>query len=228
MKLKRKEAAFPERAIPIQESTGAAKRVKEIRDIYLHLKAQKKKLAETLDALEKALAHLRQEAVALGVDLPLTDEALSVARKAILPLEEKAKEGAQPARKKILVVDDDPVILRLIGYFLEKEGLTVVQAESAEEGIKKILEEKPNLLILDVMMPGMNGFQMLEKLQSYPHIPKPPVIFLSSLAEEEDVLRGLRAGWDYIIKPFSPAILIAKITNLLAIQNDSLLQRGSR
>lgn len=228
MKLKRKEAAPSEPAIPIQKSTGAARRVKEIRDIYLHLKAQEKKLAETLDALEKALAHLRQEAVALGVDLPLTDEASSVARNAILPPEEKTKEGAQPAKKKILVVDDDPVTLRLIGYFLEKEGLTVVQAESAEEGIKKMLEEKPNLLILDVMMPGMNGFQMLEKLQSYPYIPKPPVIFLSILAEEEDVLRGLRAGWDYIIKPFSPAILITKITKLLAIQNDSLLQRSSR
>lgn len=228
MELKRKEAAPPEAVIPMQKSTGAAKRVKEIKDIYLHLKAQKKKLAETLDALEKALAHLRQEAVTLGVDLPLTDETSSAARNAVLPPKEKTKAEAQPAKKKILVVDDDPVTLRLIGYFLEKEGLTVVQAESAEEGIKKILEEKPNLLILDVMMPGMNGFQMLEKLQTYSHIPKPPVIFLSSLAEEEDVLRGLRAGWDYIIKPFSPAILIAKITNLLAIQNDSPLQRSSR
>lgn len=227
MQPKRSREAQQQSIASTQKSARGAERVKEISHIYLHLNAQKRKLKETLEALEKALAHLRKEAEALGVNLPSEQESSAEARQTSPSPEEISIPEPQPAKKKILVVDDDPVTLRLISYFLEKEGLAVTQAESAEEGIKKILEEKPDLLILDVMMPGMNGFQMLEKLHSQPEAPRPPVIFLSSLAEEEDVLRGLKAGWDYIIKPFSPAILIAKIEKILAIKNDSLSQPGS-
>ncbi|MCX7973678.1 MAG: response regulator [Candidatus Aminicenantes bacterium] len=216
----------------MQDPEKLAKRIEEIKETYFNLQAQKQKLLETLEAIDKALTELVKEAEGLGTTLP-TEPFLS-------PFQMSLKSESSPQlknkdtafdfsrqKKKVLVIDDDPVTLRLITYFLEREGFVVDQAESGEEGLKKILVEKPDLLLLDIMMPGINGFQLAEKLQASPELVKLPIIFLSSLADEEDVLRGLKAGWDYIIKPFSPPILLAKIEKLLKIKHESFSQPHS-
>ncbi|MDI6844902.1 MAG: response regulator [Candidatus Saccharicenans sp.] len=118
--------------------------------------------------------------------------------------------------KKVLVVDDDPTTVKIITYLLEKEGIQVVSASSGAEGLKKAFQEKPDLIILDVMMPELNGFQFLNIFRRAEGQTRTPVIFLSSLAEEADVITGLESGAvDYLIKPFSPQVLLTKIKKSL-------------
>ena len=117
-----------------------------------------------------------------------------------------------PPGKKILVVDDDATTVKIISYLLEKEGYQVVAASSGAEGLKKAFQENPDLIILDVMMPELNGFQFLNIFRRAEGPVYTPVIFLSSLGEEADVITGLESGAvEYLIKPFSPQVLLAKI-----------------
>lgn len=122
-------------------------------------------------------------------------------------------------KKKILVVDDDPTTVKIIAHFLEKENFTVSTSLSGSEGLKKAFQEKPDLILLDIMMPDLNGFQFLSIFQKDEQAARIPVIILSSLAEEAEVLRGLETGAiDYMTKPFSPAVLLAKIKKNLNAQ----------
>lgn len=113
---------------------------------------------------------------------------------------------------KILVIDDDPTTVRIIAHFLQKENYAVSSSQSGIEGLKKAFKENPSLILLDIMIPDLNGFQFLsiyKKDEENAHV---PVVILSSLAEEADVLKGLEIGAaDYITKPFSPQVLLAKI-----------------
>jgi len=114
--------------------------------------------------------------------------------------------------KKILVVDDDLTTVKIISHFLQKENYRVSTSLSGVEGLKKAFQEAPDLILLDVMMPDLNGFQFLSIYRKNEENARTPVVILSSLSEEADVLKGLEIGAvDYIIKPFSPLVLIAKI-----------------
>ena len=112
---------------------------------------------------------------------------------------------------KVLVVEDEPNVLKLIQIKLGKEGFDVSTASDGEEGLKKALSENFDVIILDVMMPKMDGFSVLKHIKT--EIDDPPiVIMLTAKGQETDVVEGLSVGADdYIVKPFSPRELIARI-----------------
>ena len=114
------------------------------------------------------------------------------------------------SKKTILAVDDESSILDLLKFNLEKEGFNFISAEDGEEGINKVLNEKPDLLLLDVMIPKMDGLSVCKKIrQENINI---PIIMLSARGEEIDKVLGLEIGADdYITKPFSPREDIARI-----------------
>lgn len=112
----------------------------------------------------------------------------------------------------ILVVDDDPEIRTIVCHHLQKAGYYVMTAESADEALEKELEVIPDLLILDKMMPGMDGFDFLEKLKSATSASSIRVIMLTSCDRDEDIVEGLDTGADdYITKPFIPDVFLARI-----------------
>ena len=114
------------------------------------------------------------------------------------------------SKKTILAVDDESSILDLLKFNLDKEGFNFISAEDGEEGINKVLNEKPDLLLLDVMIPKMDGLSVCKKIrQENINI---PIIMLSARGEEIDKVLGLEIGADdYITKPFSPREVIARI-----------------
>ncbi len=118
--------------------------------------------------------------------------------------------------KKILAVDDDADILTLVRYNLEKEGFKVFTAESGEEALEKARKSKPDLLILDLMLPGMNGLEVCRLLKSDSATRNMPVLILTAKGEETDIVVGLELGADdYLTKPFSPRVLAARVRALL-------------
>lgn len=117
---------------------------------------------------------------------------------------------------KILVVDDDAVIQQLIEVNLELEGYEVVKASNGEEALARVADEAPDLVLLDVMMPRMNGRDVCRKIKGDPETANIPVIFLSARAQDLDVEAGLELGADaYVTKPFDPANLLETIADLL-------------
>jgi CheY-like chemotaxis protein len=128
------------------------------------------------------------------------------------PVQSGTMAGLAIAKKKILIVEDDPVSRRLLSHFLEKENYAVVNAANAEDGIRSLSQEKPDLVLLDIMLPGADGFQFLARLKEDKDVPAPPVFIISSLAQESGIVKALQAGaMDYILKPFSPQVILAKI-----------------
>jgi len=120
---------------------------------------------------------------------------------------------------KILIIEDDPIVIKLIGYFLIKENYSVSFGFNGEEGLVKAIKEKPDLILLDIMMPVMDGFQLLEILKTDKELANIPIIILSSLSQDADILRALKKGAsDYLTKPLSPQILLAKIKKNLPSQ----------
>ena len=118
--------------------------------------------------------------------------------------------------KKILVTEDDPSSLRLLVYTLQHEGYQVLTAANGLEGLKKALQEKPDLVILDVMLPGMDGFDVCHRLRSEPQTAKTPIIMLSAKGQEMDKTTGLQVGADcYMSKPWSRTELLPKIATML-------------
>lgn len=119
--------------------------------------------------------------------------------------------------KKILIVEDDKFLRELIAQKLIREGYQVSQAVDGEEGIKKIKEEKPDLILLDLILPGIDGFEVLSRIKEDPIFAQTPVIILSNLGQKEDVEKGLKIGAvDYLIKAhFTPGEIIEKIKNAL-------------
>jgi CheY-like chemotaxis protein len=131
------------------------------------------------------------------------------------PPQPGAIAGPVNGKRKILIVEDDPISRKLLNHFLEKENYTVLTAASAEEGFQSIGREKPDLILLDIMLPGVDGFQFLSRLKENESGPPPPVFVISSLAQESDIVKALQAGaTDYILKPFSPKVILVKISQL--------------
>ena len=115
--------------------------------------------------------------------------------------------------KLILVVDDEPRMIRFIRLNLELEGYRVSEASNGLEALDKVRQELPDLVLLDVMMPEMDGFEALEHIREISNV---PVIMLTVKAEEEDKVRGLELGADdYVTKPFSPRELSSRIKAVL-------------
>jgi len=113
----------------------------------------------------------------------------------------------------ILVVDDEPRIRKFVRMNLELEGFRVIEADNGLEALEKVREELPDLVLLDVMMPEMDGFEALEHIREISNV---PVIMLTVKANEEDKVRGLEVGADdYVTKPFSPRELTSRIRAVL-------------
>ncbi len=116
-------------------------------------------------------------------------------------------------KRTILVVDDEPHMVQLITLNLESEGYSVVSADNGYEGLVKLSREMPDLVLLDIMLPDMSGFEALKKMRESSSV---PVIFLSVKREESDRVHGLDLGADdYISKPFSPRELLSRIRAVL-------------
>lgn len=117
---------------------------------------------------------------------------------------------------KILVVDDEPDILDLVELSIASEGFDVIKATNGEEAIQQAERESPQLILLDISMPGMDGFETLEALRENPETEAIPVILLTARAQISDKLRGISSGAeDYITKPFNPSELIERVKSSL-------------
>lgn len=117
---------------------------------------------------------------------------------------------------RILVVDDDPDVLGTTARALSREGYEVDVAGSAEQALKQLEKQHPDLIMLDIMMPKMNGLELCRELRAKPEHAARPILFLSALGQTDDVVEGLDAGGDdYIVKPFELAELSARVRALL-------------
>lgn len=120
------------------------------------------------------------------------------------------------AHEKILLIEDEKDILELIAYNLECSGYDVTKASNGEDGLKLAKKLVPDLVLLDLMLPGMDGFDVCRELKLDKKTRKIPVIMLTARGEDTDIVSGLELGAeDYITKPFSPKILIARIRTVL-------------
>lgn len=118
--------------------------------------------------------------------------------------------------KKILIADDEPDFVELISMRLEVNGFEVVAAKDGQEAIDKTKKEKPDLLILDLMMPKLDGFEVCRMLKFDDNFKNLPIIVLSALDQQQDREKAIEAGADeYFIKPFDLSLLLTKIKNLI-------------
>ncbi len=118
--------------------------------------------------------------------------------------------------KTILLVEDERDLLELLKYNFDREGYHVLTAETGEDGLKMVRQQSPDLILLDLMLPSMDGLEVCRSLKGRPETATIPVIMLTAKGEEADVVRGLELGADdYVTKPFSPRILMARIRAVL-------------
>jgi len=120
------------------------------------------------------------------------------------------------SKEKILVVDDEEDILELVRYNLAREGYKILCASSGEEGLKIARAENPNLIVLDLMLPGVDGLDVTRRLKGDERTRKIPIVMLTAKGEESDIVTGLELGAeDYITKPFNPRVLVARVRAVL-------------
>ena len=119
-------------------------------------------------------------------------------------------------KKKIIVVEDEPDLVDVVTYNLEREGYSVLASQRGDEGLNLIRSEAPDLVLLDLMLPGMDGLSICRQMKSDSSTKEIPIIIASAKGEESDVVIGLEMGADdYLAKPFSPRELLARIRAVL-------------
>ena len=127
------------------------------------------------------------------------------------------------ARPMVLIVDDDPLILALVQHKLTARGYVIATANDGSAGLECARSLHPDLIILDLMMPVLDGRTVLQELRSDPSLVKVPVVILTAKAREEDIVDLLRLGaTDYMIKPFSPEELAARISRIVPSEDFAL------
>jgi two-component system phosphate regulon response regulator PhoB len=120
------------------------------------------------------------------------------------------------ARKKILVADDEPDVLGLVALNLQRAGYDVLKAQDGEQALRIAREELPSLLVLDVMMPGLNGLDVVKQLKQTPQTARIPILMLTARADEVDRIVGFELGADdYVTKPFSPREIVLRVQSVL-------------
>ena len=120
----------------------------------------------------------------------------------------------------VLIVDDEVAIVTMLRYNLEKEGFAVCEAADGEEALTRIAERKPDVVLLDWMLPRVSGIEVCRQIRRAPKLRALPVIMLTARGEESDRIRGLNCGADdYVTKPFSPAELVARIRTVMRRTN---------
>ena len=117
---------------------------------------------------------------------------------------------------KILLVDDEPDILEIVGYNLSNEGYQISTAKNGQEAVSKAKKEQPHLIIMDVMMPEMDGIEACEQIRKIPELSETVITFLTARGEDYSQVAGFDAGADdYITKPIKPKVLVSKVKALL-------------
>lgn len=140
------------------------------------------------------------------------------------PKDRGATVSLQPDPKKreevrVMIVDDDPFVRDIIRAKLSTKGLEMIEAANGLEALKKAESENPCLIILDIMMPGIDGFDVCERLRSNPVTVDVPILFLTSKGDLTDRERAMRLGaLDFILKPFSPQRLTERVLDIIAYQ----------
>jgi len=120
------------------------------------------------------------------------------------------------AKPTILVVDDEEDILELVKLHLSREGFTVVLAETGEQALKLVQTQPPGLVVLDLMLPGVDGLDVCKRMKADPRTRQIPIVMLTAKGEEADIVTGLELGADdYMTKPFSGRVLVARIRRIL-------------
>lgn len=193
---------------------------KDIEAVLRRVGQHRLMLAQMALAQSQALAELRSliarsgGAAAGGVTVSDVDEDIRIT--ALLGDLASGRAG-RPARPtpKVLLVDDDRTTRNLISHFLRKEDYLVEKAAGGHDGLAKARGGRPDLVIVDAAVSGMDGFEFLTLLRRDPETAGLPVLMLSSIDEEEAIVKSLDEGADYIVKPFSPRILLAKIKKTL-------------
>lgn len=130
---------------------------------------------------------------------------------------------------KILLVDDEPDVLEFLGYNLKKEGYQVFTASNGEEAITKAKEIKPHLIILDVMMPEMDGLETCTEIKQVEYLSNTIIIFLTARGEDYSQIAGFEAGADdYVTKPIKPKVLVSRVKALLRRYRDTDADSGEK
>jgi two-component system, OmpR family, phosphate regulon response regulator PhoB len=138
-----------------------------------------------------------------------------------------ASTKKSPAR--VLVVEDERDIAALVAYHLTKEGYRVRTAEGGQEALDAVTAEKPDLMILDLMLPGFSGYEVLQELRRRPEMADVPVVVLTARREEADRVKGLELGADdYVTKPFSPRELVLRVSAVLRRAQSPAVAAGGR
>ncbi len=119
-------------------------------------------------------------------------------------------------KSRILIIEDEEDIRELVRYNLARENLDVVEADSGEAGLELVAQEQPDLILLDLMLPGKDGMQVCRELKENKAMRDIPVVMMTARGEETEIVAGLEAGAeDYIVKPFSPKVLVARVKAVL-------------
>jgi two-component system alkaline phosphatase synthesis response regulator PhoP len=122
--------------------------------------------------------------------------------------------------KKVLVVDDEPHIVRLVEVNLQRAGYDVIKAMDGVEALEQVKAEIPDMIVLDVMMPRMDGFTVLKHLKADPQTQEIPVIMLTAKAQDADIFKGWQSGVDsYLTKPFNPMELLTFVKRIFESQD---------
>jgi len=125
------------------------------------------------------------------------------------------------AGRRILIIYHDPATVRILRYFLEKEDYEVIVCSNGPDGLQRAVQERPDLILLDILLSGMDGYQVLSRLKKNIKTVQIPVFVLSVLVQENDILKAIEGGAaDYFTKPFSPLIVVAKIKRALKARHE--------
>lgn len=133
------------------------------------------------------------------------------------------------SKEHILVVDDEEDIIELVKYNLIREGYNITCATSGEEALKIVGSTPPDLIVLDLMLPDIDGLEVTRQLKSNPKTRSVPIVMLTAKGEESDIVAGLELGADdYIAKPFSPRVLVARIRTVIRRQHKKSIDEASK
>jgi len=131
--------------------------------------------------------------------------------------------------KKILIIEDETDIVEFVTFNLIRDGFDVISAKTGEEGLKKALTEMPDLILLDIMLPGLNGLDVCRALKNKEQTHHIPIVMLTARNEDVDIITGLEIGaTDYVTKPFSPKVLIARLRAILRHDDENIKNDTAR
>jgi DNA-binding response OmpR family regulator len=133
------------------------------------------------------------------------------------PTQSARDQSARAQRATILVADDEQDIRELVAYRLSRSGYTIIEARDGEEAFQLAADQSPDMAVLDVMMPRLNGFDLTERLRLTPATERLPILLMSASVQEADISRGFAAGADgYLTKPFTPDQLLTRVQDVLS------------